>query len=266
MLVDGVTYLAYRVRRPAGRGRGFANVIARSEDGERFEIIATLERESFDAESLERPALVVLPDGTWRLYVSSDLPAEGGWRVEVLDAPDPAAFDPRRRRRLLPGDGASSVKDPVVAWSGGCWHMWICCHPGTGKPGTDAAYTAYATSRDGLQWAWHGVALAGRPGSWDARMTRITSVLLSNGRPVAFYDGRATAAENFEERTGVAFGAWPGSFQPEGEQPWAVSPNGPGGLRYLSVLPLPDGGYRLYYEATRADGAHDLCTEYVPAP
>ena len=63
-LVDGVYYLAYRVRRPIGSGRGYANVVARSDDGVHFEVIATLAKDDFGSESLERPALVHTPDGT----------------------------------------------------------------------------------------------------------------------------------------------------------------------------------------------------------
>ena len=34
---DGEIFLAYRLRRPIGQGRGYAVAVARSADGERFE-------------------------------------------------------------------------------------------------------------------------------------------------------------------------------------------------------------------------------------
>jgi hypothetical protein len=89
---------------------------------------------------------------------------------------------------------------------------------------------------------------------------RVTAVRLSPGSVAAYYDGRATAAENFEERTGVAAGDRPGSLTARG--PIAQSPYRDGGLRYLSILDLGDSHERYYYEMTRADGAHELRTEY----
>jgi hypothetical protein len=69
---DGTFLIAYRVR-TGEQGRGF-NVVARSEDGERFATIATVEQERFGAQSMEKPSLVRTDDGRWRLYVCPAAP------------------------------------------------------------------------------------------------------------------------------------------------------------------------------------------------
>ena len=258
---DGLIHLAYRVRRPVGKGRGYAVVVARSRDGERFETIATVTRESMDAESLERPSLVRLDDGRWRLYLSCATEGTKHWRVEVLEAADPSGFDPASRTTVLPGDPKTGVKDTVIVRRGGVWHLWASCHPLDDPDEADQMVTDYATSVDGLEWTWHGTALSGRPGMWDARGARVTAVRFAGDGVLAFYDGRASAAENYEERTGVATGTDPAELTPVGTAPAAVSPYGGGGLRYLDVVDLPGGGVRLYYEVTRPDGAHELRTE-----
>ena len=189
-LVEGVWWLAYRMRRPIGEGRGFANVVAHSDDGVRFDPVVGLGREAFGAESLERPALVHTHDGRWRLYVSCATPGSTHWWVDLLE-------------------------------------------------GT----TEHATSDDGVNWAWQGTALAGTPGTWDAR---------------------ATAEENGEERTGLARRRPDGGFAAEAGGPLLESPNPPAGLRYADAVPLPDGTVRWFCEATRADSAHELRTVLLP--
>jgi hypothetical protein len=257
---DGEIYLAYRLRRPLGEGRGYALVVARSRDGERFETLLTIGKQEVGAESLERPALVRTPEGAWRLYVSCATYGTKHWRVEVIEAAHPAEFDARRSQVTLAGDAKTGVKDPVIVHRHGLWHLWASCHPLEDPAEADQMVTDYATSVDGLQWTWHGTALSGRPGRWDARGTRITAVHFMADMAIAYYDGRASAAENYEERTGVAVGTEPSVLTAVGTAPLAQSPNG-GGLRYLAVLPLANGGHRLYYEMTRAGGAHELRTE-----
>jgi hypothetical protein len=260
---EGVFWLAYRLRRPLGEGRGYANVIARSGDGVTFETVSVLEREAFACDSLERPALVAVGDGTWRLFVSCATPGTRHWRVDALAADDPGAFDPATATTVLAGDDLTGVKDPVVQVDGDGWHIWLCCHPLDRPDDTDRMSTRYGTSADGWTWAIGGVALAGTAGGWDERGTRVADVVRSGGRWHAYYDGRATKEENAEERTGLAVGVTPDRLVPA---PGAVGafPDGTGSLRYVSVVPLPDGGTRLYYETSRRDGAHDLRTEYVP--
>jgi hypothetical protein len=256
---DGEIYLAYRLRRPQGQGRGYAVVVARSADGEHFEPLLTIGREELGAESLERPALVQAPDGAWRLYLSCATPGTKHWRVEMLEARHPGAFDARRSRTVLPGDEHAAVKDPVIFRDGDLWHLWATVHPLTDPDETDRMSTDYACSADGLAWTWQGTALAPRPGEWDSRGARVTAVRLAGGGVVAYYDGRASAGENFEERTGFATGDEPAMLAAHG--PIAQSPYRNGGLRYLCILDLGEAHERYYYEMTRPDGAHELRTE-----
>jgi len=262
---DGTFWLAYRLRRPIGAGRGYANVVARSDDGETFETVTVIDRNQLDCDSLERPALMALPGGGWRLYLSCATPGTRHWRVDALDADDPSGFDPATATTILPGDPADvAVKDPVVKFLDGRWHLWLCCHPLDEPDETDRMSTSYGTSDDGMEWTLHDVALAGRPGAWDQRGARVADVRRGPGGWLAYYDGRASRSENAEERTGIATGTDPGSLTSTGDDPIGAQPDGSGSLRYVSAVALPGGGTRLYYETSRLDGAHDLRTEYVP--
>jgi hypothetical protein len=252
---DGAFILAYRVR-TGERGRG-ANVVARSEDGERYTTVAEIGQERFGAQSLERPALVRTDEGRWRLYVcpAATAPSKHWW-IDVLEADDPAGFATAEARTVFPGDENTGVKDPIVQrTTDGGWQAWICCHPLDIRDEEDRMTTAYATSRDGLEWEWQGTVLAPRPGTWDARGARLTAVL-PDGR--AAYDGRASKEENWFERTGLArlTGNRPGELEQVGDEPV-------GDYRYLDVLPLPRGGYRIWYEARLPDESHELRTELV---
>jgi hypothetical protein len=188
--------------------------------------VAILDKARFGAMSMERPALVRTGAGRWRLYICSATPESKHWWIDGLEADDPAGLADAEARTVFGGDDRTAVKDPVVRVRDGRWHAWICCHP-LDQPGEeDRMTTAYATSEDGLVWDWHGTALVPRSGT---------------------------------ERTGLAHSTGrPGELVQDGGGPVSDA-------RYLDVVPLPDGGYRLYYEFPLADQSHELRTELVPA-
>ncbi|MGI5236951.1 hypothetical protein [Dactylosporangium sp. CA-139066] len=254
----GDIYLAYRMR-TAGE-RGYANVVARSSDGVEFTTVAVIGKERFGGASLERPALTVTPEGRWRLYVSVATPRTKHWRVDLLEADEPEALAGAPAETVLPGSADEGVKDPVLLHDGRTWHLWASVHPLETDEHADRMTTKYATSPDGRAWQWRGVALAPRAGEWDARGVRVSAVWPTEGGLSVAYDGRATAGENWEERTGTATAAQrpDGSYGPmtAAGAPPTGSPHAPHGLRYLTAVPG-----RIYYEGTRADGAHELRTE-----
>jgi hypothetical protein len=248
------TWLAYRERDP--RRRGGRVVVAHSHRGARFDPVAVLEQERFGAESLERPALTLTPEGRWRLYVSCATPGSKHWRIDLLEASAPERLaDERDARTIFAGDELTAVKDPVIRFADRRWHAWVCCHP-LDEPGAeDRMLTRYATSRDGIDWAWHGAALTPRDGTWDARGVRVTAVLPN----AAYYDGRASKDENFRERTGLAAavavsGLPTARLCAHGEHPVAD-------VRYVDAVREGGGALRLFYEAPRPDGAHELRSE-----
>jgi hypothetical protein len=249
---DGTFVVAYRLR--LLEHRGASTVIARSDDGEQLQTVAVLDKARFEAQSMERPALVRADDG-WRLYVccAAREPSKH-WRIDLLEAGEPELLADAEAHTVFPGDERTGVKDPVVRRTAEGWEAWICCHPLDEPDEEDRMTTAYATSADGVRWDWHGTVLAPRPLTWDARGTRVTAVL-PDGR--ASYDGRASKEENFYERTGLA--RLVGS-RGELEQ---TNDAAAADARYLDVLCLPGGGYRIWYEARRPDASHELRTELV---
>ena len=131
-----------------------------------------LHRDAFGGDSLERPCLVRTPDRRWRLYVSVASPGSKHWRVDLLEADEPAGLVTADAVTVLPGDNGLAVKDPVVRLVDGTWHAWASRHPLDDPDATDRMTTDHATSLDGRGWVWDGTALAGRPAAAGPGGTR----------------------------------------------------------------------------------------------
>jgi hypothetical protein len=257
---DGHIYLAYRDRHPVNKGRGNQAYVARSpiDNGVHFETLCAIDKADMDAESLERPALDVTPDGDWDLYLSCATFNSKHWRIERLRASRPEGFSATARETIFPGSAEFGIKDPVLLRSHYRGHdrdqgrdqglrIWATLHPLTeGDDNADQMISVDALTCERV--------MVPQPGTWYSRGMRITAVL----GEYAYFDGRASAAQNYEERTGIA--KWNGSRYIAEAGP-VSSPFGGGALRYVSVITLPDGLLRMYYESATEYGSHELRTE-----
>jgi len=267
-------YMYYRLRRPRELGRGAECRIARSMDGLHFEDVWRATKDDFRAESVEKASLVVTPDRRFRLYVS--YVGEGRrWHIAMMEARRPTELLPASAVPVIgPEDiGAEGVKDPYVIGVGAGWYMIASYAPSPPSPaerpdamhatgdvyatGITKSHTGLAVSADGVRFHWVGDILSPGDG-WDGYAARISSVLRRPPLFVAFYDGGATVAENYEEKTGLAI-TWDlrRYVRLTRDAPALTSPHGSGSLRYLDAVEAP-GGAHLYYEYARPDGSHEL--------
>jgi len=278
---DGsASYLAFRTRRPQPE-RGGLFQIARSEDGERFEVITSIRKEDLGTSSIERGALLQTDDGTWRLYLSYVDPEDGRWRIDLMEAATPDAFDPVTRVPILTAADIATegVKDPWVCRVGDTWHMIASFAPtptddvpadamhGTRdiyNTGTSKSLSGLATSEDGLAWTWHGAILEPSDDGWDRYAARLNTVYRHGGVFVGLYDGAGDVSENYEERCGLAVSGDLRTWTRLSTKGPAAGPNGgPGSVRYAEAVQAA-GWTRFYYEYTRDDGSHELRTVLVP--
>jgi len=229
------------------------NVIARSGDGgATVTEVLRVDARHFGARWIERPALVPLAGGGWRLYVCLGREGTKMWDIAAVDAPALEALGDGPAIPTLAYDDLTAVKDPIVTRDGDRWRAWVCCHLLDIPGAEDRMRTAHAVSADGLRWEYEGIVLEGAPGSWDQRGARLTA-LLPDG--TAAYDGRATADENWFERLGIATPDAAGRFAP--------APAPVADIRYLTSLDVA-GGTRIWWEQRTPDGSHELRTELLP--
>jgi hypothetical protein len=191
----------------------------------------------------------VTPEGDWDLYLSCATFNSKHWRIEKLRARRPEDFNPGTRETIFPGSAVFGIKDPVLVRGGQELRTLATLHPLTeGDENADRMISADANTGEQV--------MVPEPGTWYSRGTRITSVV----GEYAYFDGRASAEENFEERTGIA--KWNGSRYIAVAGP-ASSPFSGGALRYVSAIEVP-AGLRLYYESATKYGSHELRTELRP--
>lgn len=266
---DGAaTYLVYRMRRPQP-GRGYELRIAASHDRIRYETVWSVGKERFDAESIERCALVRVGQ-VWRLYASYVRREDRRWCIGLVEARAVDAFDPADVAIVLEPTALNlaAVKDPWLRRDRGRWLMFVSCGtlPASQGPelhatgdvlstGRTLSVSGVATSVDGLLWTWEGPTLWPSDSGWDAFTARLTTAIRDGDGWLGLYDGSASIADNYEERCGLArshdLRQWD---RVSVDGPSIGTTRGPGGVRYVDIT--SDGD--VFYEYTRLDGAHEL--------
>lgn len=253
---EGGIWLAQRLRNPDERG--YEIQILHSDNGEDFDLVHSLKKDSFYANSLERPVLFRNPwSGNFELYLSIDAPHFRWHIVRLEEEKNPKDFDPTTAQVVLrpSGQGSDSnvVKDPYIISVARRLYMFYIGWDETGEQ------AHMATSVNGKQWKKSANNPVLQRSGWHDGLTRISCVMPKDNGFVVFYEGTSRQAF-WNLRTGLAMTL---NFKEFTD----LTPNGPilssptsgklETLRYLDYVKVGEKIY-FYYEAARPDDALEL--------
>jgi len=273
-------YCYYRLRWPLGGRRGGVCRVITSPDPDapsgEWGVVWEGTREDFTANSIERASLLRDPgSGEWRLYVSSETaqaydrnPAT--WRVDLLQAARPEAFDPRSRRVVMDASmyGFSHVKDPVVLVAGGEYlaltsAAWREQHLGPDSQGTvhsrGRGFIALHRSLDGIDFPTAQILAEPGPQGWGGINVRPSSLVYLPPVWSLLFDEGHSRADTYDEQCMLAVSTDLQSWRrlTPAHAPWARSSHGTGSVRYVDVV-IACGAVHYFYEYARGDRAHEL--------
>jgi len=283
---SGEFYLSYRLRnqlRDFGRaGRGGETVVAVSSDGQSFERVWSASKDAFEALSIEKSSIILTADGRYRLYVSYSSRHDFRWRIDMMEADNPANFDPDSRIPILSTENTSTegVKDPVIFIVGGLWHLFANMAPiqenadwakldrmhregNAFVSGEITCPSGLAVSPDGVNFDWIGEVLSCGT-SWDRYMARLSAIVYTPPFFTAIYDGRPNSGASYNDNPSFAISSDLRTFRKVDHGRGLLrSPYGRGTLRYMEALRVGNN-IHYFYEMDRADLAHELRTIVVP--
>ena len=284
--------LCYRRRRPREHtpDRGYLTVVAESADGKNFETIWSMTKDQLDTTSIEKCCLLRCEDGVYRYYFSYVDPADGRWRIDLVECGSPGDIDISSRREVFTAASAGAaqdapvegVKDPMVYHIDGTYHMFISYAEGAPRDDEDPGLmhetsdvfntgllystSALATSTDGRDFQWRGNCLdVGAEGSWDSYATRLGAIVKGRNGWYGYYDGSASHLDNYEEKTGFAASDDLSTWTKLTPSAPAISvPQATGSVRYACGVERGNTLF-VYYEMALEDGSHDLRLVTLPA-
>ena len=281
-LDDDKLYLSVRHRRPLSDGRGWKSAIYRVHSVTELEEIWTCSASQLGTASIERSALVHVPDGPWRYYISYLDPTDGRWRIDLLEAGSITDFDVARRVPVLDAANTFSegVKDPVVLLLDGLVYLFAGYGPRDQVvPGTSAEQlhgsgnvfttglvshpTGMWVSPDGHRFGFERDFVT--PGTgWDSNVTRVSTIMPTDAGFLVFYDGRTSQGDVYEDRTGLVFSQELSTIERHSDhEPLLEGHAGTRCLRYMDYAVV--GGDLLYvYETSTDSGSHELRANRVP--